>query len=206
MMARQVLRALTATPAIDQVLTVTASDEVAQAIQPLGGLIIRQPADCGTRSAFAYALSTLRSLEPSARPGRVLMIAGDIPMVTSEALTELLERCHASRGVAVVPDQHRMGTNALLCSPPDVIAPCFGADSLRRHVAAAQAVGLQPQVLESRALSLDIDVHEDLTLLSKRLGIEGGTLGDPRLRVWMARHFSVPRTRLEGMLIDADLA
>jgi 2-phospho-L-lactate guanylyltransferase len=187
LMARRVLLALMSVPVIEKVLTVTASDEVEEFVKGLGGSVIRQPHDLGTQSAFAYALASLESGEVP-RPSRLLMISGDLPMITPSAIVDLLDRCRARRGVAIVPDQRRQGTNGLVCSPPDAIRPCFGHDSLRRHCAAARARGHDVQVIESRALSLDIDDHEDLMLLSERLLSGTGPDVDPSLLAWLHRH------------------
>jgi 2-phospho-L-lactate guanylyltransferase len=186
LMARRVLLALLAVPAIEKVLVVTASDEVEEFVRALGGSVIRQPEDLGTRSAFAHALACLES-DAALRPARLLMISGDIPLITPAAISELLDRCH-SRGVAIVPDQRQQGTNALVCSPPDAIEPCFGVDSLRRHWSTARAAGHDVQLIESRALSLDIDDHEDLICLSERLASCSSSDLDPALIAWLNRH------------------
>lgn len=196
LMARRVLLALLAVPAIEKVLVVTASDEVEKFVRGLGASVIRQPQDLGTQSAFAHALSFIRSCE-TAHPARLLMISGDIPLITAAAISELLDRCRFHRGVAVIPDQRRLGTNALVCSPPDAIEPCFGDDSLRRHCSAARAGGYEVQVIESSALSLDIDDYEDLILLSERLTSGTGSDLDSALIAWLNR---------AGVIENADCA
>jgi 2-phospho-L-lactate guanylyltransferase len=203
LMARRVLLALKAVPAISKVLVVTASDEVEEFATALGGAVIRQPQDLGTRSAFAHALVCLES-GAAPRPARLLMISGDIPLITPAAIGDLLDSCPAARGVAVVPDQRRQGTNALVCSPPDAIEPCFGEDSLRRHCSAARAGGHDVQVVESRGLSLDIDDHGDLLLLSERLA-SAGSDGDCGLIAWLNRHRSRAAGRA-GVIENADCA
>jgi 2-phospho-L-lactate/phosphoenolpyruvate guanylyltransferase len=203
LMARRVLLALLAVPAIDKVLAVTASDEVEVFVKALGGAVIRQPEDLGTQSAFAHALACLESGE-APRPARLLMISGDIPLITPTAISDLLDRCH-SRGVAIVPDQRRQGTNGLVCSPPDAIEPCFGHDSLRRHRSAARAAGHDVQVIESRALALDIDDHEDLISLSERLASGAGSDLDPALIAWLNRH-GLRATARAGVTENVDCA
>jgi 2-phospho-L-lactate guanylyltransferase len=205
LMARRVLEALLAVPVIEKVLAVTASDDVERFVKDLGGCIIRQPEDLGTQAAFAYALNCL-GCGDSSRPARLLMISGDIPLITPLAVTELLDRCGSQRGVAIVPDRRRQGTNALLCSPPGAVDPCFGADSLRRHWCAARARGIDVRVIDSRALSLDIDDHEDLILLSQRLASSrAGSDPDPGLTAWLSRHFACAAFR-GGFIENADCA
>src|SRR3546814_16383230 len=95
------------------------------------------------------------------------MIAGDLPLISPKAL-ELLCAPVAGNGVVVVPDHHRQGTNALLCSPPHALTPRFGRDSFRRHLAAARVAELQTRVLYSDTLSLDLDSPDDFEELRRR--------------------------------------
>jgi 2-phospho-L-lactate guanylyltransferase len=189
LMARTALRALLAVPAVRKVLAVTASDEVETFVKELGGSVIRQPQDLGTQAAFAHALHAVMSSE-TPPPDRVLMIPGDLPLISAAEVSELLRRCHKRPGVAIIPDRRRQGTNGLVCSPPDAVEPCFGEDSLRRHWAAARARGHQVQIIESPALSLDIDDHEDLILLSEFLVRGAASDLDPGLTAWLNRHSS----------------
>jgi 2-phospho-L-lactate/phosphoenolpyruvate guanylyltransferase len=204
LMARKVILALLAVPAIDKVLAVTASDEVEEFVKDLGGWVIRQPQDLGTRAAYAHALDSVMSGE-SLPPTRVLMISGDLPLISAAAVGELLDRCHKRPGVTIIPDQRRQGTNGLVCSPPDAVEPCFGEDSLRRHWSAAHARGHRVQVIESQALSLDIDDHEDLVSLSKILALGTESDLDPGLTDWLNRHFSRAASRV-GVIENANCA
>lgn len=189
LMARKALLTLRAVPAIEKVLAVTASEEVAKFVTDLGCSVVRQAQDQGAQAAFAHALqAVMRGDVPP--PSRVLMIPGDLPLITAAAVSELLDRCHQRQGVAIIPDQRQQGTNGLVCSPPDAVEPCFGEDSLRRHWCAARARGHEVQVIESSALSLDIDSHEDLVLLYEHLASRAESDRDPGLSRWLDGHFS----------------
>jgi len=163
-MVRKVLGALRATPGIDRVFVVTACDEVDRFAIRLGVEVIREAQETGTAAAFARAIDALAHM---GRPARLLMIAGDLPLITPAALSPLVNQSLVTGGVCIVPDRKRSGTNALLCSPWDAVLPCFGADSFRRHLAAARTKDIAVQVFESESLSLDIDVVDDLILLSR---------------------------------------
>jgi 2-phospho-L-lactate guanylyltransferase len=80
-----------------------------------------------------------------------------------------------------VPDRHDTGTNGLLLTPPDAIAPSFGPGSFRRHRALADGAGALCQVQRPPSLLLDIDTGEDLAVLRERLAGEAGS-GAPRTR------------------------
>lgn len=204
LMASKALRALLSVPAIDKVLAVTASDEVERFVTDHKGAVIRQPQDLGTQAAFAHALDCVMG-SGAPPPTRVLMISGDLPLITAAAISELLDRCQHQPGVTIIPDQRRQGTNALLCSPPDAVQPCFGEDSLRRHWSAARARGHHVQMIESPALSLDIDDHDDLVLLRERLAPSAESDQDPGLASWLKRHFSRVPSRA-GVTENADCA
>lgn len=102
---------------------------------------------------------------------RVLLAPGDTPLLDPVELAGLLERAPA---VAIVPDRHLAGTNALLLSPPDVIEPSFGPGSLARHTAAAERTGLEYSVERLRSLMLDVDTPEDLAELNRALARRPG--------------------------------
>lgn len=168
-MARKVLNALKMASSIDRVLVVTSCAEVDRFAAQLDVQVIRQPEDKGTAAAFAHAVSVLLDSARRRQPQRLLMIAGDLPLISPEALDALLLQAHGA-SVCIVPDRQMAGTNALLCSPPDAIPPCFGEDSFRRHLTAASTRGIAARIIESAALSLDIDIAADLALLSRTLG------------------------------------
>lgn len=160
-MARKVIGALKATPQFERVMVVTAGAEVENFARRLGAEVIRQSEDSGTAAAFAHALASFHSIQPE----RVLLIPGDLPLISPAALEKLIDQSTDFSGVCIVPDRKRVGTNALLCSPPDAIPPCFGVRSFDKHLAAAKERGVDVRVFESEALSLDIDVADDLALL-----------------------------------------
>jgi 2-phospho-L-lactate guanylyltransferase len=165
-LAERVIRTLHATPGIDVVAVVTASNEVAAFARSLQAEVIRHAEDFGTASAFASAVRHLQPLHLQ----RLLMIAGDLPLVSNAALENLLACSTAPRSVVVVPDRHSLGTNALLCSPPEIIAPCFGSNSFQQHLRAAELAGVSARVLQDDSLALDLDVADDLEFLRSNGG------------------------------------
>jgi len=159
-LGERMINALHATPEIEAVIVVTTSADVAAFAGALGALPILQADETGTTSAFVAALRELRGCEIAS----VLMIAGDLPLVTSIALQRLVAARHSANAI-VVPDRHRIGTNALLCSPPHALAPSFGGESFDRHLAIADETGVRTRVLEIDELALDLDCAADLNEL-----------------------------------------
>jgi 2-phospho-L-lactate guanylyltransferase len=102
---------------------------------------------------------------------RVLLVPGDTPLLDPGEVQDLLDIGEErGLGAVIVPDRHGTGTNALLLSPPDAMAPSFGPGSRERHVAGAAAAGLRYAVEEEPSLVLDVDTPEDLAELAGRLG------------------------------------
>jgi 2-phospho-L-lactate guanylyltransferase len=87
-----------------------------------------------------------------------------------DALVEKAAGYAAPSGlVALVPDRHGHGTNALLVSPPLVISPAFGESSRAGHARAARAAGARYAELDS-PLSLDVDTAADLLAAEAVMG------------------------------------
>lgn len=108
----------------------------------------------------------IRSGTEAAAEGGVeslLVVPADVPLVEPADL-HLIFDSKADVGVVRSSDG---GTNALLRSPPEVLAPYFGPDSAKRHEEQARAAGLSFVVIEAASLSLDIDLPDDLDKLAE---------------------------------------
>lgn len=162
-LAQRAIEALRATRGIEHVAVITADTAVARFAHQHGARVLAESRPQGTAQAFRAALAQLPS------PSSVLMMAGDLPLVSPKALSSLVEAARQYE-VVIVPDRLQRGTNALACSPPDAIAPCFGEDSYARHLAAAQAAGRSVCTLPLEALALDIDVPADIEQLRRHPG------------------------------------
>lgn len=103
----------------------------------------------------------------------VALLPGDCPLLDPRELDRLLTGVPAPY-VAVVPDRHGAGTNALVLSPPGAIRPAFGEGSRERHVAAARAAGVPFAVEELASLGLDVDTPADLVALTRALEARPG--------------------------------
>jgi 2-phospho-L-lactate guanylyltransferase len=102
----------------------------------------------------------------------LLVLPGDLPHLTVEALDDLILAADAAMTaaaggplVAIAPSDARSGTNALLLRPPDVIAPLFGDDSFEAHLRAAAAAGAAVQVVSDPVRGFDLDTPDDLERL-----------------------------------------
>lgn len=159
-LAQRAIEALRATRGIERVAVITADAEVARFAQTHGAEVLMESQSQGTAQAFSNALAQLPSLDS------VLMLAGDLPLVSPRALGSVVDAA-ARHDVVIVPDRLQRGTNALACTPIDAIPPCFGQDSYARHLAAARASQRSVCTLQIEALALDIDVPADIEQLRR---------------------------------------
>ena len=84
------------------------------------------------------------------------------------------------RSYILLTNQHTYeGTNALLLTPPDVIAFDYGVGSFIRHCERARIAGAHLEVFEADSLALDLDLPEDLDLVGAALNmnINSGPMG-----------------------------
>jgi 2-phospho-L-lactate/phosphoenolpyruvate guanylyltransferase len=126
--------------------------------------VLRDPHDAGHPQAAT--LGIIRALALGAEC--VALLPGDCPLLDAGELDAALGRMAPGR-VAVVPDRHGSGTNALLLCPADAIAPGFGPDSRERHLERARARGMDAAVEELDSLALDLDTPDDLAALRDTL-------------------------------------
>jgi 2-phospho-L-lactate guanylyltransferase len=158
-LARRIITALRHVPLVRDSVIVTSSAEVEIFAGHLGVRVMHQMRDEGINCACEAAIAASCAVGVT----NALIVAGDLPLVSSEALTALLQGAHLQeRGVTIVPDRHHVGTNALVCTPADAIRLRFGPNSFAEHLRTAQEHGLEARIFESGELALDIDEPEDL--------------------------------------------
>ncbi|MCP5467090.1 MAG: 5-amino-6-(D-ribitylamino)uracil--L-tyrosine 4-hydroxyphenyl transferase CofH [Sinobacteraceae bacterium] len=150
-MLDDVLAALRAARGIDAIVVV--SPDLQQA--PAGTTLLRDRGE-GLNTAVALALESL-----GGRFAAALVVAADVPRVSTAEVETLLEACRDAE-VGLVPDRRREGTNALWLRLPPRIAPDFGGASFVRHRAAARDAGARLQVVDLPGLSHDVDRPADL--------------------------------------------
>lgn len=165
-MVSDVLDALDATRSVGEVVVVTADARARRAAADRGATVVGDTREVGQSPAARLGIA--HALE--AGHARVLLVPGDTPLVESGELAGMIERAQAAEtAVAIVPDRHGEGTNALMLTPPLAIEPSFGPGSLARHLEAARAAGAAPRLEELPGLMLDVDTPEDLRTLVTEL-------------------------------------
>ncbi len=158
------LVALGRVPSLERIVVVS-GDRVAQRIAGGYGANVVEDDERGHNTAAAQGIRAV--LEDGIE--RALLVPGDCPLLSPADLDALLTHPTGERSALIVPDRHGTGTNALLLTPPDVLAPSFGPDSRRRHMADASAAGVPAEVVELDSLALDVDTLDDLEALRRTL-------------------------------------
>jgi len=94
----------------------------------------------------------------------VLLIPIDVPAVRAAEIESLLEASAAlpRPHLVIVPSRDGTGTNAMVRTPPNVIASRFGPGSFSEHVARAEAAGAEVKVMRPEGLLNDIDEPADV--------------------------------------------
>jgi 2-phospho-L-lactate guanylyltransferase len=157
--------AVRAASAGDRVLVVAGSDEVAALAQRWGVEVLAEPRQEGQNVAAARGIA--KAVEGGA--DAVLLLSSDLPLVTVEAVREVLESAAGMKApvALAVPAVGRGGTNALYLRPPHAIVLHFGSDSLAKFRQEAQSRGVEFAVHLSDAMALDLDEPGDLARLRR---------------------------------------
>jgi 2-phospho-L-lactate guanylyltransferase len=157
--------AIKAAAAGDQILVVAGDDEVAKMAKALGAEVLVEPSQEGQNVAAARGIA--RAVEGGA--DAVLLLSSDLPLVTVDAVREVIEAGSRIEGPAAVAVRAvgRGGTNALYLRPPGAITLHFGSDSLAKFRHEAETSGVNFVVHDSEAMAIDLDEPSDLARLRR---------------------------------------
>jgi 2-phospho-L-lactate guanylyltransferase len=167
-MLADVLDAVAAARMIERIIVVSDEPGAAEAAAGAGAELIPDTPAAGHSEAALAGIE--RAVEGGAET--VVLLPGDCPLLDPRELDRLLTGV-PERYVAIVPDRHGTGTNALVLSPPGAIRPAFGEGSRDRHVAAAREAGIPFAVEELPSLGLDLDTPADVVALTRELSFAG---------------------------------
>ncbi len=159
--------ALTAAAAADRVLVVAGTEAAGAWASERGVDVIVEALPAGQNGAAAKAVRWALDLGADG----VLILSSDLPLITREAVAELLDgvRQRERPMVVAAPATGRGGTNALYLAPPGVIGLHFGDDSLVKFEADALSSGVPFALHESPEFALDLDEPDDLAGLNRSL-------------------------------------
>ncbi len=161
-MAEDVLAALASTRELEGTVVVT-RDTWAQALaERYGAAVLEEEANRGQSPAVTEAAAALAG----AGAGTALALPGDIPLVSSAEIGQVLAAHGPAPSVTLVPAGDGRGTNCVACSPPDTIRFRFGHNSFAPHKGEVRACGIEPRIVEGLSgIALDVDKPGDLRML-----------------------------------------
>jgi 2-phospho-L-lactate guanylyltransferase len=168
-MLEDVLEAIDAARSIERTIVVTSEPRAIELARANGAELIADPDEGGHSGAALAGIARAQQLGAE----RVVLLPIDCPLLAPRELERLLTGM-PERYVAIVPDRHGTGTNALALAPPDAIEPSFGEGSCARHVAAAREAGIPFGVEELPSLALDLDTPADVVALTRELEARRG--------------------------------
>lgn len=155
-MATDVLTALSRSKRLGGILIVSRSPEADALAASFGAQRFAESPATNLPGALDEAAHHLAS-HHDARG--IFVVPADVPLIRAEEIDALL---HGHRTVTLLPDRNRIGTNGLICSPPDAIEFVFDGKSFEPHVRAAVAAGHTPRIVADSGFALDVDTPDDL--------------------------------------------
>ncbi len=159
------LSTLTAMPEIEHVLVISRDQGALALARDFGARTVQEHGAPQLNTALTRA--TILAQNYATRG--VLIIPADLPLITQEDVRSILEKAVDPPVVVVAPDRHREGTNALLICPTGLIEYEYGPGSFQRHCEGAIQAGARLEICEQPSLALDMDLPEDLELVSETI-------------------------------------
>jgi 2-phospho-L-lactate guanylyltransferase len=98
---------------------------------------------------------------------RLLIIHADLPAVSPDDIAALIFA--ATGGVAIAPDRHGAGTNAIALSQASGFSFAFGPGSFNRH---REHAARRARIVKRPGLALDIDTPADLAAALALRGLD----------------------------------
>jgi 2-phospho-L-lactate/phosphoenolpyruvate guanylyltransferase len=172
-MLEDVLDALSSVQQLAGILLVTVDPFATSLGRRYGARIVTEAARSGHTGAVAAAVQLLAR---EGQPGMMTM-PGDIPRLSATEVAAALAAHRIAPAFTIVPAHDDLGSNTIICSPPDAVPLRFGDDSFYPHLDAARSRGIEPVVVRQPGIGMDIDHPVDLLrLLTLSLPVPTRTL------------------------------
>jgi len=162
-MLEDVVDAVSAVRELAGMLVVTVDPVAASLAGRYGARIVTDGAREGHTGAVTAAA---RLLVREGRAGMMTM-PGDIPRLSSAEIAATLAAHGAAPAFTIVPAHDDLGSNTIVCSPPDAVPLRFGEDSFYPHLDAARGRGIEPLIIRQPGIGMDIDHPVDLVAFLK---------------------------------------
>ncbi len=157
-MAAHVIAATIRTAAVNGVVVVTTDRTLAALARARGVEVIQSRADTGMNEAVRIGLDW------AGRSENRLVLPGDLPLLSADAINELIGRA-SRRRPSIAPDAAGTGTNALFIPAGWRMRTRFGDDSMSAHL----AEGARALWRKAPTPFIDVDAPDDLILTRRCL-------------------------------------
>jgi 2-phospho-L-lactate guanylyltransferase len=162
-MLSDVLAALTGSAGVSGILVVSSDPAVAALARAFGARCLTDQSDEGLLPACAGASAHLSGEGADG----VMVVPGDLPLLSPDDIARVVDAAGISPAVVLSPDRNDSGTNLVAMRPAGAMPYLFGENSFSLHVSAARKRGIEPAVIRSATLSLDIDTRDDLVAFAR---------------------------------------
>jgi 2-phospho-L-lactate guanylyltransferase len=162
-MLEDVLDAVSGVQQLAGVLIVTVDPVAGSLAERYGARVVTEGARDGHTGAVTAAA---RLLVREGRTG-MMTLPGDIPRLSSAEIAATLAAHPPAPAFTIVPAHDDLGSNTIICSPPDAVPLRFGENSFYPHLDAARARGIDPLIIRHPGIGMDIDNPVDLVTFLK---------------------------------------
>lgn len=157
-MAEDVFESIYRSKKADRKVVVTMDRKAEKIARSYGFEVITEKDQHGESSSVDRAIK--QCIDMGAKS--LVVIPGDAPLVQPEDIDSVFDAETDDNCVVMVPAADKLGTNAILRKPPDIIPSRFGHDSYNKHLEEARKVNTQVITLDIPAIALDIDEPKDI--------------------------------------------
>jgi 2-phospho-L-lactate guanylyltransferase len=160
MLLERTLGVLKDTPKVDGTLVVSRDPEVLAIAREFGARTVLEHGQ--TKTDLNLALARATAVAKAFEIHGILILPADLPLVSPDDLQVIVEEINKPPVVAIAPDRHNDGTNAMLMCPTGLIKFDYGPNSFNRHCLHALQAGARLEIIRRVNLGLDLDFPEDL--------------------------------------------
>ncbi|MFI5001498.1 MAG: 2-phospho-L-lactate guanylyltransferase [Reyranellales bacterium] len=189
-MMGEVLQALVGVRGLGGIMVVTVDPAATALAVRLGARVVTEGARDGHTGSVTAGLKLL-AREGS---GGMMTLPADIPAATATEIEAVLAAHRPGPSFTISPAHDDLGSNTVICSPPDSVPLRFGENSYFPHLDAARRSGIEPTIVRQPGIAMDIDHPADLAAFL-RLSQSAGT----RTRAWLEAE-GVPKLLSENGL------
>ena len=164
-----VLTILKEIPEIEHTLVVSRDPAALALTRDMGGRTVLEDG----APLFNTAIKRATIVAKAQGAHAVLVLPADLPLIKPADIKNILKRGKKTPVVVIAPDRRHDGTNGLFINPAGLIEYGYGPGSFHIHSELSIQAGATLVVIESRNISLDLDLPEDLEALGglNKLGL-----------------------------------